>query len=207
MSKALLPQDIGTGDGVDILSDPPAFSLPPWQQWRSMLTTGNYEAEEDASKDFIAHINDEHWHVEQEVTGEVVFPKPDCKSRAVRVDYALFPRPSLVEHGWSAGPIIVEVKKSGVKVGPVISQAMDYMRCVFNGPRGQRFQPRFCVIFPLQRLYEHMQSIMSDQRIGHSHVGDDNVLRVYLNGTCAYTETGGVFLRSALKSGRKFGSR
>ena len=192
---------------ADILSDPSEFSLAPWERWRAMLTTGKYETEDDAARDFIAHVSDEHWHVEQEVAGEVVFPKPDCKSRNVRVDYALFPRPALIENGWSAGPIIVEVKKSNVKVGPVVSQAMDYMRCVFNGPYGQRFQPLFCVIFPLQRLYEHMQSIMSDQRIGHAHVGDDNVLRMYLNGTCAYNETDGVFLRSALKSGRKFGSR
>lgn len=207
MSTVWLPINKDTENGVDVLGDPSVFRLAPWERWRAMLTTGKYETEEEATRDFISHVNHEHWHVEQEVTGEVVFPKPGCNAKSVRVDYALFPRPALIANGWSAGPIIVEVKKSNVKVGPVVSQAMDYMRCVFSGPYSQRFQPLFCVIFPLQRMFEHMQSIMSDQRIGHAHVGDDNVLRIYLNGACAYTETGGVFLRSALKSGRKFGSR
>lgn len=193
--------------GEAIVLDPNPCELAPWDKWRASLTSGSYASEDEAKLDFISHVNDHHWHVEQEVSGEVVFPKPDCTARLVRADYVLFPRPVLIEQGWSAGPLCVEVKRSGAKLGPVINQAIDYMRCVFNGPYGQRFQPKFCVIFPMERMFEAVQSIMSAQRIGHAHIGGDGVLRVYLNGVCAYTESGGVFLRSALKSGRKFGSR
>lgn len=193
--------------GAEIICDPAPDALSPWEQWRANETTGKYATEDEAKLDFIAHVNDDHWYVEQEVTGEVVFPKPGCRLATVRVDYVLYPKMQLIESGWSVGPICVEVKKSGVKLGPVICQAQDYMRCTFNGPYGMRFRPQFCVIFPLARVGETTQSIMSDGRIGHSHIGDDRVLRVYLNGQMAYTERGGVFLRSALKSGKKFGSR
>ena len=191
----------------EVLKDPEWEELPPWEKWRANLTTGGYATEEDAKSAFISHVNDDHWYVEQEVTGEVIFPKPDCERSHVRVDYVLFPKPSMIQNGWTAGPICVEVKRSRYKLGDVVNQAMDYMRCVFNGPRGQRFQPKYCIIFPLDRVGETVQSIMANQRVGYSHIGGDGSLRIYLNSMCVYTETGGVFLRRAMKAGKKFGSR
>lgn len=193
--------------GVEFALDPPTERLSPWDQWRANETTGKYATEDDAKLDFIAHVRDDHWDVDQEVGGEVVFPKPGCRATTVRVDYVLWPKKTLVESGWGVGPICVEVKRSGVKLGPVICQAQDYMRCVLNGPNGLKFRPQFCVIFPLARVGEAVQSIMSDARIGHAHIGEDGLLRIYLNGQKAYGQRGGIFLRSALKSGNKFGSR
>ena len=193
--------------GAEIVADPTPEMVSPWEQRRCNQTTGNYETEEDARNDFVSHVNEEHWRVEEQVTGEVVLPKLGADKRRVCADVVLFPQKRLIEAGWLVGPVCVELKRSGVKLGPVISQAMDYMRCVFNGRYGLKFMPQFGVVFPLARVGETAQAIMSHNRIGHSHIGQDGCLRLYLNGVLAYTETGGVFLRAAQKSGRKFGSR
>jgi len=194
--------------GYRLLRDPDRSTLSPWESWRAHETTGSYETEELAKSELMRHISDEHWSVEQEVVGQVVHPKQDCRATSVRIDYILWPKEPLISAGWSVGPIGVEVKRSGVKLGPVISQALDYMRCQYSCAGGLAVRPKFCVIFPLDRVQEAVQSVMSSERIGHAHVGMDGKLRIYLNGQCAYMEGPfGVFLRSALRSGKKFGSR
>jgi hypothetical protein len=190
-----------------LVADPPRQSLPPWDQWRANETTGHYETEGDAKEDFIRHVNDDHWDVYQEVSGQVIHPKQDCHATKVMADYLLWPKRFLVSQGWMVGPIIVEVKRSGYKLGPLLSQAFDYMRCQFSPIPGVTVKPKFCVVFPLSRVQETVQSIMSHERVGHSHVAEDGRLRIYLNGIQAYTETGGVFLRNVERSGRKFGSK
>ena len=170
-------------------------------------TTGKYATEEEAKLAFISHVNDSHWDVLQEVTGDVIFPKIGCSRESVRADYVLFPKESLISAGWSVGPICVEVKRSGKELGPVICQAQDYMRCAFRAPNGIVFIPSFCVVFPLRSVTGAVQSIMSDGKIGHAYVDDrDDRLCIHLNGALAHTH-GGIFLRSAIRSGRKFGSR
>ena len=196
-------------DLFQLVADHPKHLLPPWDQWRANETTGHYETEDDAKADFIRHVNDEHWEVYQEVPGQVIHPKQDCHVTQVRADYLLWPKSFLVSQGWLVGPIIVEVKRSGYKLGPLLSQAFDYMRCQFSPKElpGVTVKPKFCVVFPLSRVQETAQSLMSHERVGHSHVAEDGRLRIYLNGIQAYTETGGVFIRNVERSGRKFGSK
>lgn len=171
-------------------------------------TTGPYETEEEAKAAFISHVDDSHWDVYQEVVGDILFPKIGCKRESVRADYVLFPKDRLIQGGWSVGPICVEVKRSGSTLGPVICQAQDYMRCAFRAPHGLVFIPSFTVIFPLRGVAGAVQSIMSDGKIGQAYIDDyDDTLCIHLNGTLVYSQRGGVCLRSALRSGRKFGSR
>ena len=201
------------GEPFQLVADPARRDLPPWDQWRANETTGKYATEDEAKADFIRHINGDHWFVDGEVDGSAVFPKQDCHSINVRADYILWPKQSLISQGWSVGPIVVEVKKSGHKLGPLITQALDYMRCQFrSGDKespnyGVTVRPSFCIVFPLAKIQETLQSVMSHERIGHAHIGDDGRLLFYLNGKVVYTETGGVFLCDALRSGRKFGSK
>lgn len=175
-------------------------------------TTGPYATEQEAKSAFISHVDDSHWEVLQEVTGEVIHPKVGCRATSVRADYILFPKEPLISSGWCVGPICVEVKRSGARLGPVICQAQDYMRCAFRAPHGLVFIPSFCVIFPLRRVSEAPQSIMSDGRIGIAYIDErDDGLCIHLNGSLVYAQSGGVTLRSALtpavRSGQKFGSR
>jgi|SanBayMetagenome_1026888.scaffolds.fasta_scaffold02213_12 hypothetical protein len=195
------------GEIFELVADPPRSVLSPWDQWRANETTGCYETEDDAKRDLMGHVNDDHWEVYQEVAGQVIHPKQDCHATKVTADYILWPKQSLISQGWSIGPVIVEVKKSGHKLGPLLSQAFDYMRCQFSPAPGVSVRPKFCVVFPLARVQETVQSIMSHERVGHSHIGEDGLLRIYLNGTLTYTQKGGIFLRHAMRSGRKFGSK
>ncbi len=193
--------------GYQLVADPDRSVLAPWDLWRANETTGNYETEDEAKRDFLLHVNDDHWLVEQEVTGQVIHPKQDCHATKVRADYILHPKSELIAMGWQVGPVCVEIKRSGVKLGPVISQALDYMRCQFSGLGGASIRPKFCVVFPLDRVQESLQSVMSHERVGHAHIGSDGRMRMYLNGQCAYIEGGGVFLRAAQRSAKKFGSK
>jgi hypothetical protein len=192
--------------GAEIIDDSGVVG-PIGRPFQANATTGHYSTEEAAKAEFISHIRDDHWDILREVSGEVVQPKLGCSSRGVRADYVLWPKPALVQSGWCVGPICIEVKRSGYPLGHVVGQASDYMRCAFSAPDGLIFIPQFCVVFPLRRVTEAVQSLMSSQRVGHSHVGPDGDLRIYLNGQTAYTQGGGVFLRSAMRSARKFGSR
>lgn len=208
MAHAGIQED---GSGFQLIAESDRSLYSSFDAWRANETTGNYQTEEEAKADFLRHVNDDHWEVLSEVTGRAIFPKHDCDPASVRVDYVLFPKESLITSGWTAGPICIEVKRSGKKLGPVVSQAIDYMRCCFTVSRGQysglTFRPKFCIVFPLARVQESLQSVMASERVGHAHVGIDSKLRIYMNGVCAYTECGGVFLRHAMKGGKKFGSR
>jgi hypothetical protein len=204
VQRSLLPEM--DSSGAEIIDDSGAIA-PLGHQWQAKSTTGEYDSEEAAKVDFVSHIRDDHWDVLQEVSGEVIHPRIGCSASKVRADYVLWPKPALVENGWCVGPICIEVKRSGYPLGPLLGQAMDYMRCAFRGPGGLIFIPQFCVVFPLGQVTTTVQSLMSSHRVGHSHIGYDGDLRIYLNGQIAYAQRGGVALRSALQSGKKFGSR
>lgn len=178
----------------------------------SNATTGPYTTEEESKSAFISRVDESHWDVLCEVTGQVLYPKIGCQTTSVRADYVLLPKEPLVASGWCVGPICVEVKRSGAKLGPVLCQAQDYMRCAFEGPSGLIFIPRFCVVFPLRGVTGTLQSVMADGRIGLAYIDDrDDRLCIHLNGVRAYHGGGGVCNRSAfvtaLRSGKKFGSR
>ena len=106
-------------------------------------TTGPYATEQEAKSAFISHVDDSLWTVFSEVTGEVLYPKIGCRTTSVRADYVLFPKEPLESSGWCLGPICVEVKRSGARLGPEICQAQDYMRCAFRLPSGLVFIPSF----------------------------------------------------------------
>jgi hypothetical protein len=204
VQRSLLPET--DSSGAEVIDDSGDIS-PIGHQWQAKSTTGEYDSEEAAKADFVSRIRDDHWDVLQEVSGEVMHPRIGCSASKVRADYVLWPKPALVENGWRVGPICIEVKRSGYPLGSLLGQAMDYMRCAFTTSSGVIFIPQFCVVFPLRRVTATVQSLMSSHRVGHSHVGYDGDLRIYLNGQIAYSQRGGVALRSAVQGGKKFGSR
>jgi len=103
----------------------------------------------------------------KEVRGEYLQPRPYTGDRAARIDRMLIPTQKAIEAGWLHGAIGVECKKSGTKVGPVISQAMDYSRCVWELDSGFLIVLRWVFIWPMENPHRELESIMAQNRIGY----------------------------------------
>lgn len=133
------------------------------------------------------------WHVYPEVTGTLIQPRPGQVERSVRIDRILLPTPQLVDSGWGHGAIGVEIKRSGVKIGPPIAQAMDYTRAVWSLPNGVKVMLDWVFIWPMERQIGTVASILAQQRIGcaynncyttlHLKAGEANVIKIHRDGT------------------------
>lgn len=129
------------------------------------------------------------WTVYREVCGTVVQPRPSQPDRSVRIDRLLVPNERLAAAGWKHGVIGVEIKRSGVKIGQPIAQAMDYSRATWTLPVGGiRVWLDWIFLWPVGKQHGTTASILAQNRIGtasadqwttlHLRTGEHNVLRV-----------------------------
>jgi hypothetical protein len=157
-------------------------------------------------------VNPTHWHVLQEVDGWMLHPRMDTNGTGrPRIDVLLQPKKALIERGWRWGIVGIECKKSGTKVGRVVSQAMDYTRCVWDTPNGFAVMSRFVFIWPCEPPKNDLESVMVQHRIGVAHTRgrSDQRLRLWFNGTIAYEDVcdGDPHIAADLRGGGKQGSR
>ncbi len=174
------------------------------------ITTGEW-ATETASADALDHrlLASGLFRIYSEVRGVLMQPRPGQIDRAVRIDRLLVPTERLYEHGWHHGVIGVEIKRSGVRIGPPLAQAMDYVRSSW-AIRGVWMQLGGVFVWPMDKQYGPLASVMINQRVGsasfsswsqlHLRFGEQTVLRVDRDGlvTVGY---------QSVDSGRKVGSR
>jgi hypothetical protein len=135
----------------------------------SETTTGNYSTEEEACIAFDEAIaKTELFKSYKEVCGfYLYYPHFKHQDKCPRIDRILIPLPKLTNAGWCAGAIGVEIKKSGVKLGPVISQMMDYMRATWRlSPSNVSVMLDFCFVFPSEVIGNNLGSLLSQNRIG-----------------------------------------
>ncbi len=131
-------------------------------------TTGDYE-DEQASVAALDRLLEKAdlWYVYPEVRGMIAQPRPEQEDKSVRIDRVLVPMRRLIELGWRHGTIGVEAKRSGVKIGPVIAQAMDYRRSVWRlGDSGTSIWLDWCFVWPMAKQQGPIASVLSQQRIG-----------------------------------------
>ena len=143
-----------------------------------------------------------------DVRGTLLQPRPGQVDKSVRIDRILLPTVQLLDLGWRHGIIGVELKRSGIKIGPAIAQAMDYTRSVFTLAAGYQVVPSMVFLFPLEKQHGPLASVLAQQRIGaaqttrgsllHLTSGEMNILHV--------ANTGEVRI-GAQSSGTKVGSR
>ncbi len=111
------------------------------------------------------------FRVYREVHGEYLHPRVETEEKKARIDRILVPTDKLLEAGWKTGGAIgVEGKKSDSKCGPLISQAIDYSRCVFKLERKSgllaHVMLRWVFIYPVISSSGDIASIMAQNRIG-----------------------------------------
>lgn len=133
------------------------------------LTADGYPTEGDACKAFDAAIaRTKLFRAYREVAGRYIQQSPvrDPKPGG-RIDRILFPAKPLLDAGWPFGAVGVEIKKSGVKAGPVISQMIDYMHTAFELPGCSVIvMISYCFLFPCEKAGNAIASVMGQQRVG-----------------------------------------
>jgi hypothetical protein len=108
------------------------------------------------------------WTVYPEVCGAPQYLRPGQDRKGLRIDRIIFPRRPLLELGWSAGAIGIEIKRSDIKAGPALSQCIDYLRAgwTLKQAGGVTVTLAYCFLWPLPKVPGTVASIMAQQRIG-----------------------------------------
>jgi len=134
----------------------------------SLKTAGEYATEQDSETalDRLLAGVDHFFKVAREVDGDVWSPRKGHKS--VRIDRVLWPKPALIELGWSYGVSGLELKKSGHNAGKVVNQACDYVDAVWRiKTSGVKFVLNQVFLFPeLDEHFGTVSSVLAANRIG-----------------------------------------
>lgn len=154
------------------------------------------------------------FRIYREVEGEYIQPRPETDPRGARIDRILVPQPKVIAAGWKRGGMIgVEGKKSGSKIGPLVTQAIDYSRCAFRIERepGELIalvMLPWIFIYPVEPVLGDLASVMANNRIGTAAMTNSRLV-FSCNGTNAITiaADGSLFGVKDLPMGSKRGSR
>ena len=134
----------------------------------SIVTCGDYpdEAAACAAFDQAVHASG-IFKIYSEVPGSYAYRPHFKKQSEPRIDRILIPNKILLDAGWNCGIVGVEIKRSGVRIGPVISQIGDYLQADWTLPDcGFTVRLGFCFLFPLERLGNDIASVCQQNRIG-----------------------------------------
>lgn len=101
----------------------------------------------------------------KEVCGTYLQPRLGAEVKPPRIDRILVPNKRLIDAGWRHGIIGVECKAPGKKLGPAITQCMDYSRASFRLPKNSfDIMPRWIVLWPMapEDLVGDLASVMDN---------------------------------------------
>lgn len=179
---------------------------------RLELTLGGFATEADSAAALDERLNAAGcWHVYREVHGELSQARPAqlAASHHVRIDRLLLPKHQLTSSGWVYGAVGIEIKRSGVDIGPVIAQALDYGRSLWRLPDGVRVWADWIFIWPMARPHGTVESIFAQNRIGAAHITFDGDLRLLCSSSNTLITVGrdGGYRLGHPTNGRKVGSR
>jgi hypothetical protein len=132
------------------------------------VTCGDYKSEQDAVKAFDAAVEKSGcFSILREVAGKFLETQADqIVKDSPRIDRVLVPTPQAIEQGWDRGCIGIEVKRSGMKLGPPVAQLLDYMLCLWPIPGATGVKLSYGFLFPLGKVGHALGSIMAQKRIG-----------------------------------------
>lgn len=147
------------------------------------------------------------FRVFKQITGHYVHPRYGTAIKAPRIDRILWPLEALIKQGWDIGPIGVECKRSGEKIGPPISQMLDYSRALWQMPTGTVVHCKWVFLWPLGTVGGPIASIMAQNRLGSAINSWSGRLQLSTGGqNFASFVDGKVDLRP-IRCGDKVGSR
>ncbi len=146
-----------------------AFELPEpsaseYDRW---FTLGSWETEEASASALDERIERTGmFRIHREVWGSLIQPRAGQTVGRMRIDRILMPTPELVGLGWRHGAVGVEVKRSGMNIGPPLAQAMDYLRGSWLLSGGTLVQVSGVFLWPMHSQGGPLSSVMAHNRIG-----------------------------------------
>lgn len=153
-----------------------------WNNISDIETTGHWATEPEAEEYLVAFLRQTGlFTVYRQRTG-VPIAKHHFQvqsKESLRVDVLLTPQATLMAQGWQYGAIIIDAKRSGIKVGPGLNQLMDYMSTAWPVRGGIMVLPSFAFLFPARSPGGPVASIMSHQHIGAAEVDYHDRLILY----------------------------
>ena len=134
---------------------------------RGELMTYDGWPDEKAAQAFLVDFltGNRYFEVRSQVGGVPWASHVFQRAQTVRADILLLPRKNADEVGWNHGALIIEIKKSGTKLGPPLSQLLDYMNCHFL-VNGIAIMPSYGFLFPALSPHGPLASLMTHQHIG-----------------------------------------
>jgi len=131
------------------------------------VTCGDWTVESDAEDFFVQFVaTTGMFRAHRQVFGEPLWKHFWQEHQAVKADVLLLPTRKLYDAGWRSGAIVIEVKRSGEKIGPGCNQLIDYTNSVFFLPSGVAVVPTFGFLFPAPKQHGPLASIMAHQHLG-----------------------------------------
>lgn len=135
----------------------------------SYLTLGDFKNEKDAEvafdEAFALHM-DECFFMHKQVSGKYLVDIHPWEDGPPRVDRVLMPTQHLIDQGFSPQPIGVEIKKSQLKIGHVVSQCIDYRHASFSLDTEDFFKLDAIYMFEAPMLYNDIASVATQFRVG-----------------------------------------
>lgn len=135
----------------------------------SLATTDAGKAiESEVWNDFDAvfRLHDKWFTVIREVEGWYISGRSHVQPKRPRIDRILLPTANLRGCGWDLGPVGIECKRQGDKLGPAVCQAIDYSHAVFPITGGLTVNLEWIFVWPVSSVSGDVASIMSQNRIG-----------------------------------------
>jgi hypothetical protein len=193
------------------MSDIFEFTAP--QEAYNGTTKGDFLTELEAEDYFCGSAAVLRWFVvKRQVQAKPLFSHPvkTQNKERYRFDVLLFPGGDLINLGWTHGAVAIECKKSGVKVGPGFSQALDYVNSCAIGLDdfgGVLTIPSFAFLFPSKTDGGPVASLQTQNRIGCAFEHDNGLWEFYSGHTLVCKFDFYNFFIGCTKAGNKTGSR
>ena len=108
------------------------------------------------------------FRVYREVEGRYQHFRPHQQLKTAVIDRILVPTSALKEHGWTLGPVGVELKASDKKLGPGLNQLLDYSNATWN-INGNWVVPEWYFLWPAYKFTGPLQSVLAGRRCGGAY--------------------------------------
>ena len=137
----------------------------------TLLTDDGFENEIETESFFDSKINPVFFTIEKQVKGRRLFDDKctdlACNGQNIKLDRILHPTAQVVKAGWRYGPVGVELKKSKIALGGVITQVLEQRQTLFLSRflNNTRILPSIFAIFPVSTIKGDIHSLMNTQLI------------------------------------------
>ena len=176
------------------------------------FTSGTYETEKDAEAALDEALERSGcFRIYRQVEGYHLQPRLGQDRAGFRIDRLLLPLAPLTAAGWNHGAIGVECKRTYEKIGPPISQMLDYLRSAFylHGSH-VAVVPSYVFLFPYDGVGGTVQSIISQQHLGYVNILDSGAVSFSTGGSSSLGTVGPhleQFTVNKVNHGKKAGTR